>query len=134
MGTRRLMALALIHGTPIYCGAIQAFPMHTAWGVLDELRGPTVDFIPYWEWPLNEELNARDIYASIYHQPEHSVLVVSNLSASDAGVAIPRSELDRLVPGFERAEDHMDGWGVELDDDSLRISVPAKNFRLISLN
>jgi len=134
LGTRRLMALALIHGTPIYCGAIQSWPMFAAWGVLDELRGPTLDFIPYWEWPFNETLNARDVYASIYHQPENSVLVVSNLSASDTGIAIPRSELDRLVPGLERAEDHMDGWPVELDDESLRMSVPEKNFRLISLD
>ena len=132
-GTRRLMALALVHGTPIYCGAIQAFPMHTAWGVLDELRGPTVDFIPYWEWPLNETLNARGIYASLYHQPEQSVLAVSNLSASDASLEIPRSDLDRLIPGLEHAADHMDGWRVELDDESLRLSVQAKNFRLISL-
>jgi len=61
------------------------------------------------------------------------VLVVSNLSADDSGVAIPRSELDRLVPGLQRAEDHMHGLPVELDDESLRLSVPAKNFRLISL-
>ncbi len=133
IGTRRLMALALIHGTPVYCGAINSQPMFAAWGVLDELTGPTVDFIPYWKWPLNETLNARDIYASLYHQPEQSVLVVSNLSASDAAVEIPRSELERLVPGLTSAEDHMDGWGVELDGDSLRISVPNKNFRLISL-
>ncbi len=133
-GTRRLMALTLVHGTPIYCGAIQAWWVHTAWGVLDELRGPTVDFIPYWEWPFNEKLNARDIYASIYHQPEQSVLVVSNLSASDAPVAIPRAELDRLIPGLTSAQDNMDGHSVELDDASLRLRVQAKNFRLISLH
>lgn len=134
IGTRRLMALALIHGTPLYCGAINSVPMFKAWTVLDELQGPTVDFIPYWDWPLNETLNARGIYASIYHQPDNSVLVVSNLSDSNTGVVIPRSELDRLIPGLTGAEDHMDGWGVYLDEDSLRISVPNKNFRLISLD
>lgn len=134
IGTRRLMALALVHGTPIYCGAIQNFPMHTAWGVLDELRGPTVDFIPYWEWPFNEELNTRDIYASIYHQPEHSVLVVSNLAASNASVKIPRSELNRLLPGLKGARDNMDRRPVQLDDEFLRLDVLGKNFRLISLD
>ncbi len=132
-GTPRLMALALIHGTPIYCGAIQGVPMFKAWAVLDELQGPTVEFIPYWEWPFNETLNEREIYASLYHQPEHSVLVVSNLSTSGAGVVIPRSELDRLIPGLERAEDHMHGRKVELDEESLRLTVPERNFRLISL-
>ena len=127
------MALALVHGTPIYCGAIQNFPMHTAWGVLDELRDPNVDFIPYWKWPYNRVLNKRDIYASVYRQSKRSVLVVSNLSANDASVAIPQSELARLIPGLTVAQDNMDRWPVQLDDGCLRLSVRAKNFRLISL-
>ncbi|MGD9498309.1 MAG: hypothetical protein AB7Y46_18600 [Armatimonadota bacterium] len=133
-GTRPLMALALIHGTPIYCGAINSPTMFKAWAVLDELREPTVDFIPYWHWPVNEALNAREIYASLYRQSANSVLVVSNLSASDAAVEIPRAELDRLIPNLERAEDHMDGWPAKLDAEALRLNVPAKNFRLISLH
>ena len=134
LGSRRLMALALVHGTPIYCGAINYYWMARAWGVLDELRGPTVEFIPYWKWPFNTALNKRDIYASLYHQPEHSVLVVSNLSASNAAVEIPREELGRLIPGLDRARDNMDDWAVQLDGKSLRLSVPAKSFRLISLD
>ncbi|HCU36408.1 MAG TPA: hypothetical protein DGT21_13450 [Armatimonadetes bacterium] len=133
IGSRRLMALALIHGTPVYCGNINYGYMAAAWGVLDELHGPTVDFIPYWDWPVNETLNPRGIYATLYHQPEQSVLVVANLSASDATVKIPRGELEKLIPGLHSAEDHMDRWPVDLDDKSLRIKVQDKNFRLISL-
>ncbi len=132
-GTPRLLALALVHGTPIYCGAIHGVTMFKAWAVLDELQGPTVEFIPYWDWPLNETLNERGIYVTAYRRPDNSVLAVSNLSADDSGVAIPRSELDRLFPGLQRAEDHMHGLPVELDEESLRLTVPAKNFRLISL-
>ncbi len=132
-GTPRLLALALIHGTPIYCGNAHTVPTFQAWSVLDELRGPTVDFIPYWDWAFNEKINPRGLYATLYHQPANSVLVVSNLSEIDQGVAIPRAELDRLAPGFAQAEDHMHGWKAELDEESLRISIPAKNFRMISL-
>ena len=133
IGTRRLMALALVHGTPIYCGAIQSTPMFAAWSVLDQLRGPTVDFIPYWKWPYTDTLIERSIYASIYRQPGRSVLVVSNLSAANANVAIPRGELERLIPGLKTARDDMDHWAVKLDDDALRLNVPRKNFRLICL-
>jgi hypothetical protein len=133
IGTPRLLALTLIHGTPIYCGNANPVVVHRAWAVLDELRGPTVDFIGYWDWKLNEKLAPRGLYASLYRQPENSVLVVSNLSETQTGMAIPRSELDRLVPGFETAEDHMHGLRVQLDDDSLRITVPEKSFRMISL-
>ena len=133
VGSRRLMALALIHGTPVYCGNINYGYMAAAWGVLDELQGPTVDFIPYWDWPVNETLNARGIYASLYHQPEQSVLVVSNLSANDATVKIPRAELEKIIPGLHSAEDHMDRGAVDLDGKSLRVRVQAKDFRLISL-
>ena len=62
------------------------------------------------------------------------MLVVSNLSAKNASVTIPRSELDRLIPGLKGARDNMDRWPVQLDDRSLRLSVRAKNFRLISLD
>lgn len=133
LGTPRLLALALVHGTPIYCGNAWTVPTFQAWSVLDELRGPTVDFIPYWEWDYSEQLTPRGLYASIYRQPENSVLVVSNLSATKTGMLIPRSELDRLVPGFTVAEDHMHGQRVELDGESLRITVPEKDFRMISL-
>jgi hypothetical protein len=132
-GTRPLLAFALLHGTPVYCGAINSQPVFAAWGVLDELRGPTVDFIGYWKWPVNQTLNPRGLYASLYRQPERSVLVVSNLSAKDAGVELPRSELARLIPGLRSAADHMDRWPVQLDEKSLRLNVPAKSFRLISL-
>jgi hypothetical protein len=132
-GTRRLMAMALVHGTPIYCGAIQSGPMFAAWGILDQLRGPTVDFIGYWKWPYAQTLTQRNIYIAIYRQPEQSVLVVSNLGPDNAQVVIPRAELDDLIPGLQSARDDMDHWGVELNDGSLRLSVPAKNFRLISL-
>lgn len=133
IGTPRLLALTLIHGTPVYCGNANTVPVFRAWSVLDELRGPTVDLIGYWDWDFNEKLNPRGLYASLYRQPENSVLVVSNLSATTTGMAIPRSELDRLVPGFTTAEDHMHGLHVEMDDDSLRITVPEKSFRMISL-
>ncbi len=133
LGTPRLMALALVHGTPIYCGAINGPPMFKAWTVLDELQGDTVEFIPYWAWAFNEGITPRGLYATLYHQQENSVLAVANLSANDQAIVIPRGELDPLVPGLERAEDHMHGWKVDLDAESLRMSVPAKNFRLISL-
>ena len=61
------------------------------------------------------------------------MLAVSNLSASDASVESPRAELDRLIPGLKGARDDMDHWLVQLNDESLRLSVQAKNFRLISL-
>ena len=132
-GTPPLLALTLVHGTPVYCGAINFPAVAKAWSVLDRLRGPTVDFIGYWDWPWTDTLRDRDIYASIYRQPSVSVLVVSNLSAQNTGIAIPRSELNELVPGLKTARDDMNNWRVDLDADSLRLSVPAKSFRLITL-
>ncbi len=133
-GTGPLLAMALVHGTPLYCGNLNWVPTFQAWGVLDELRSDTVEFIPYWRWPVNQTLNQRELYASLYRQPEQAVLAVANLSASQADVAIPRRELERLIPGLVRAEDHMNAGPVQLDEQSLRLSVPAKNFRLISLD
>jgi hypothetical protein len=132
-GTRPLLAMALIHGTPVYCGAINSQPVFATWGVLDELQGPAVKFIGYWNWPVNETLNPRGLYASLYQQPDRLVLVVSNLSAAEAAVEIPRAELARLLPGLKNAQDNMDRWPVQLDDKSLHLKVPAKSFRMISL-
>jgi hypothetical protein len=133
MGARRLMALTLVHGTAIYGTYIDRKPLFASWGVLDELTGPKVEFIPYWKWPLNNQLNPKGIYASVYRQPEQSVLAISNLTATDTMVEIPRAELNKLIPGLKSASDTMDQLPVTLNDKHLKLEVSQKNFRLILL-
>jgi hypothetical protein len=101
--------------------------------VLDQLRGATVDFVPYWDWPFTDTLIKRDIYASLYRQPARSVLAVANLSPDGVRLEIPRQELTRLRPSLRTARDDMDRRRVELDERALRMHVPAKDFRLVTL-
>jgi hypothetical protein len=131
--TRRLMALTLIHGTgvwPIFCNRS---PVEKSWKVFEKLRDSTVDFVPYWKWDANGDLNRIGVYATLYRQSRAAVLAVSNLSEEDRQVTIPAKALTTVFPSLRRANDPMDGRPVVLDNGALILDVGNRNFRLILL-
>jgi hypothetical protein len=129
IGTPRLMAMSLLHGTPVWNQYIDSSVLYKAWAVLDELDEPNVAFIPYWDWPaVNEPLNPRMVYASAYSGNDRLILVLSNLSNQERSVAIPLVD----IPAGHQVEDHMHDLPVTIQDGELRCTIAPKNFRLLS--
>ncbi|MDA0707435.1 MAG: DUF6067 family protein [Proteobacteria bacterium] len=129
IGTPRLMAMSLLHGTHVWNQYADSSVVYKAWTVLDELDDPNVAFIPYWQWAsVNAPLNPRQVYASAYRGNDRLILVLSNLSAEEQAVAIPLAD----IPGARHVEDHMHALPVGIEGGMLRCTIPPKNFRLLS--
>lgn len=139
-GTPTLIAMALMHGTPIFAQYLDTDLMYRCWGAFDLLDEQTVDFIPYWEWPLNQKLHHHHVYTSLYRQSKKAIMVVSNLSPTRQLAHIPLAELRQVFPKFQTAIDPLENdqltstpyLAPELPDEFI-IDVPAKGFRLVLL-
>ena len=133
IGTPRLLAMSLLHGTRVWNKYVDTPLVFKAWTVLDELSEPQTTFIPYWEWDeLNAALNSRNVYATGYSSGGRLVLVLSNLSGKAHGVAVPLSEIRAKNPTANRVEDNMHGLPVRIEDGMVTCRIAPKNFRLLS--
>ena len=133
IGTPRLLAMSLLHGTPVWNQYIDTPLVYKAWTVLDELDEPDVSFIPYWQWQtLNKALNAQSVYASAYSGGDRLLLVLSNLSAGERDIAIPLSEIRANNGAVSRVADNMHSLPVRVDGGVVTCTVGPKNFRLLS--
>lgn len=125
IGTPRLLAMSLLHGTHVWNQYIDSPLLYRAWSVLDELDEPDIEFVPYWQWrKVNVALNRKEVYASAYRGKTRTILVLSNLSDRQQTVTIP-------VAGG--VEDHMHGLPAPVEDGKLTCTIAAKNFRLLSV-
>ena len=133
IGTPRLLAMSLLHGTHIWRQYVDPAPVCAAWSVLDELDEPNVSFIPYWQWPaVNMALNAEGVYATAYTGSRRLLLVLANLSDAEREVELPLSAIRARLPGASDVADNMHGSPVSIQGGLVRCTVPAKNFRLLS--
>jgi hypothetical protein len=133
VGTPRLLAMSLLHGTHIWSQYVDLPPVYAAWGVLDELSSDDVTFIPYWDWPeLNEAINANNVYVTAYAGEDRLVLVLANLSDTEQEIEFPLSAIQARQPGAEVVTDNMHAQPVSIEDGTIRCAVQPKNFRLLS--
>ena len=133
IGTPRLLAMSLLHGTHVWNQYIDAPLVYKTWAVLDESDAADVAFIPYWEWAeLNGALNGQGVYASGYGGSKGLVLVLANLGGSEREVAVPLAEIRSKNRAVNRVEDNMHGLPVRIEDGTVTCRIPPKNFRLLS--
>jgi len=131
--TRRLLALTLLHGAKAWWIFCNAAPFADAANALDKLGPDRVEFTPYWEWLLNERLNGRRIYASLYKGSRAALIALSNLSDQDAEVKLTPAELRDAFPGFTTITDPLDKAPVERTPDGVRVRVGRRNLRVLLL-
>ncbi|NUQ65222.1 MAG: hypothetical protein HUU20_22375, partial [Pirellulales bacterium] len=135
IGTPRLLAMSLLHGTQVWSEYVDRTLLFKTWAVLDELDEPDVSFLPYWQWPtVNQALNPQAVYATAYSGKDRLLLVLSNLSATPREVAIPFAEIQTRNRAVTRVADHLHHLPVGLDGGTLKCTVEAKNFRLLSFS
>ncbi|HCU34678.1 MAG TPA: hypothetical protein DGT21_04290 [Armatimonadetes bacterium] len=133
IGTPRLLAMSLLHGTHIWQQYADAPAVYATWGVLDELDEPDVAFIPYWDWPeLNHALNADGVYATGYNGTTRLILVLTNLSDTQREVEFPLSEIRAHLPAAGRVADNLHGSPVSIEGGLVRCTIEPKNLRLLS--
>jgi len=103
------------------------------WEIIQELKEDSVDFIGYWEWPVNDHLPAG-VYATLYRQSELALMVVSNLGEEEKTVTL---DVDQLRKVFPRLRDVTDAEAVKSDVKSdgaqVQFVVGSKDFRLLKL-
>jgi len=134
IGTPRLLAMSLLHGTRVWSQYIDTPLVRKVWAVLDELDEPDVSFVPYWQWEeVNVGLNGRGVYATGYRGSRSFVLVLSNLSDGAREVAVPLSEIRAKNQDVRRVADNMHGLPVRIEDGLVKCRIAPKNFRLLSL-
>ena len=132
-GTRTFLTMAVLHGTKLQSGICDVPFLKRLWRVYDELQGE-VEFIPYWHWPTaNEAINPRDVYATAYSQGGRLLLAVSNLSRIEQEVQIPLAAIRETNGAVARASDHLHKRPVVLENGNIIFAIPAKDFRLITL-
>jgi hypothetical protein len=123
----------VLHGTKLQSGICDVPFLKRLWRVYDELQGE-VEFIPYWHWPeVNDAINARDVYATAYSQGNRMLLAVSNLSRIEQDVQIPLAAIQEKNSAVARASDHLHKRPVALENGNITLAIPAKDFRLITL-
>ena len=133
--TRHLLAMTLPHGTKIFPTFCNKMPVLYAWDVFKQLSENSTEFIPYWKWSVNDQLNPQSIYASLYKQSGKAVLAISNISSNTVNsLVIPKSYLDSVFQGADVATDPMDNLPVVLNGNGLTLSIFPKDFRLILLS
>ena len=133
IGTPRLLAMSLLHGTHVWTQYIDLAPVYRAWTVLDELDEPDVAFIPYWKWPaINETLNGDNVYATAYSGKRRLVLVLANLSGTERDIEFPLSEIKAKQPAAGRVADNMHALPVRLEGGMVKCTIGPRDFRLLS--
>jgi len=133
IGTPRLLAMSLLHGTHLWAQYLDVSLLYKAWTVLDELDEPDVAFLPYWQWPaVNKPLNAHGVYVTAYRGKERVLLVLSNLSAEEREITLPVAAIKTRTGAVSKVADHMHSQPVGLEGGIVKCTVGAKNFRLLS--
>lgn len=133
IGTPRLLAMSLLHGTHIWQQYVDAPAVYATWGVLDELDEPDVAFIPYWDWPgINAALNADGVYATAYGGKDRLLLVLTNISGSERDVQFPLSEIRAHLPGAGSVADNLHRLPVSIEGGTVTCTIEPRSFRLLS--
>jgi hypothetical protein len=131
--TRTFLTMAVLHGTKIHKTILDTRLLHRLWNVYDELEGE-VNFIPYWHWSsINRKLNLRDVYATAYSQGNRILLAVSNLSKTEQKVSIPLAEVQKKNRAVKNVADNLHKKPVAIKNNNIIFTIPAKDFRLLSL-
>jgi Family of unknown function (DUF6067) len=131
--TNELLALTLLHDLgvwPIYCDLAAVNAVREA-----QRRFGTAEasFAPYWESGGPAIMGDRALLASAWVRSGAMLLVVVNRSRQEAQTHLRlRAEVchDPLI----RAQDALAGKELPVDAASLRLSVPARGFRLLRLS
>jgi hypothetical protein len=135
IGTPRLLAMALLHGTQVWSEYLEKPLLYRTWTVLDELDEAGVEFLPYWQWPaVNQPLNAQGVYATAYVGKERVIVVLSNLTAEDRVVTLPLAEIKCHSGAVSQIADNMHGQPVSREGGNVTCTIGAKNFRLLSFS
>src|ERR1019366_9548187 len=89
--TRGMMALLMLHDTPLWPIWCNIAPVNEALNALDAFGYQDADFIPYFDPTPPAATKLKDVYVSVYKRPDGRALaVVANLGRTD------RSGLVRL--------------------------------------
>ncbi|MCD6350658.1 MAG: hypothetical protein J7M26_00955, partial [Armatimonadetes bacterium] len=128
--TRRLLAFALLHDTPVW--AIWCDRQ-----AVDELRRPLdafdyvhADFVPYWHTPV--ETGDGEVKASAYVRDGRALLIVSNFAHADRTVTLKvrRSAL-KLPQGPLAARNAETGKALQAVGDTVKLTIPDGDLRLV---
>jgi len=129
--TRHLLALTALHGTPAWWIFCNATPFAKMANAMDRLGDGPVEFVPYWKWDVNKSLNPQGVYASMYKGHRGVVIATSNLSEKGVEALLPIAALRAAMSKWSSTTDILDGGKVEVTADGVRLTVKAKDVRVL---
>jgi len=132
IAAERLMGLLLAHDAspwPIWCNPE---PMNAAWKAMDKFGATGAKFSPYWK-PNGISSDNKEIIVSAYNRPGSAMLVVVNTSKQDTTAKL---RIDAAKLGLQSqfsASGGIDGKPLGVTGQTVQVTVPARNHRLIVL-
>lgn len=131
--TRRLLALTLLHGTPVWGIFCNAAPISKVADLFDTFGEEQVSFLPYWEWEVGNEREEKAVYASLYFSRNRALVAVCNLSDRDEWASLSLQKLNSIIPNLKEIQDPMDSLPLVVESNHIRIYVKGANFRILML-
>lgn len=133
--TETMMALCRIHGTNIWEGPpVNHTPtIMKLWEEEDKFGLVGAEFLPYWNNRQFVSPSSADIRISVIRKKNKILLYIVNFNNSDIQEAITLN-LERLgisTIGQPTVTDVYAGQSVSLENRLLKLTVPAKRFRMI---
>lgn len=132
-GARPLLAQALIHGTQVFGIYMDRDPLYRTWSVFNGLEGSEVGFLPYWQWKINDAFSDSRLFFSLYFSGSKAILVAANHGSEEKAVSLPLALFPPEYRNLKRAQDEMDGQKVDLTSEEIKVVLPPKDFRLLTL-
>jgi hypothetical protein len=132
--TRELLALLLPHETRFWLGACHLETLVAALDALDEFGMAESEFLPYWSNGEVVKPEGDDVIASAWQHPENGVLVIVSNFADEERALTVALHLDALgLPATPTATVMMDEGDASVTGQTLTVTVPARDFRLVRL-
>jgi len=130
--TERLMGLMLIHDiTPSPLAGFSP-AVFGAWKAADRFGIVDAAFLPYWE-PNGVTTDNKDFIASVYQKPGKSLLVVLNSGKEDGQTSV-KVDPKRLGLGTGwTAKDAFDDSSLPVTDQTVKLSIPGRGYRMVVL-
>ncbi len=133
--TRELLALLLPHETRFWLGACHRATLDAALDALDDFGMADATFLPYWSNAEVVNPEGEQVIASAWRHPANGVLViVSNLSGEERSLTVTLDLGALGLPATPIATQLLDEGDAEMAGQSLTVTVPARDFRLIRLS
>lgn len=129
--TRGLMALLMLHDTPLWDLVYNTTVADQALGALDEFGYVDADFIGYFDSPAPATTDMKDVYVSAYRKGARTLLIVGNVSREDREGTLTLNALCFGGKLPRQAQDWPAKSPVAMANGRLSLSVPRLGYRLV---